>query len=124
MGAQENKKSAQAAYVAFSNGDAEGAMANIDDSIAWTARGANTLTGIHRGKQAVGELWAKFMSTDFRTEPHDFIAEGDKVVVLTTVHLGGETIESADVMTYNPDGKLVAFDTLADERVVDRVFAG
>jgi ketosteroid isomerase-like protein len=123
MGAQENKQSAQAAYSAFSNGDAEGAMANIDESIAWTARGDNELTGTYNGKQAVGELWGKFMSKDLRSEPHDFVAEGNKVVVLTTVHLGGETTESADVMTYNPDGKLIAFDTLADATAVNRVFA-
>jgi hypothetical protein len=44
-------------------------------------------------------------------------------VVLTTNHLEGETIESADVLTYNGNGKLVRFDTLADETVTDRVFA-
>jgi ketosteroid isomerase-like protein len=123
MGAQENKQTAQAAYAAFSRGDAEGAMRNIDDSIEWTVRGDSTLTGTHKGKQAVGELWGKFMSRDFRTEPHDFVADGEKVVVLTTVHLDGETVESADVLTYNGDGKLVAFDTLGDETVMNRVFA-
>ncbi len=123
MGAQENKQTAQGAYAAFSSGDAEGAMRNIDDSIEWTVRGDNALTGTHTGKQAVGELWAKFMSKSFSTKPHDFIAEGDKVVVLTTVQLDGETAEGADVLTYNGDGKLVAFDTLADETVPNRVFA-
>ena len=53
----------------------------------------------------------EFGSKDFRTEPHDFIADGDKVVVLTTIHLEGETVESADILTYNGGGKLVAFDT-------------
>ncbi|MGH2984499.1 MAG: nuclear transport factor 2 family protein [Solirubrobacterales bacterium] len=123
MGAQENKQSAQDAYAAFSSGDAEGAMRNIDDSVEWTVRGDNALTGTYNGKQAVGELWGKFMSKDFRTEPHDFVAEGDKVVVLTTVHLEGEAAESADVLTYNTDGKLVAFDTLVDATVANRVFA-
>ena len=98
-------------------------MRNIDDSIEWTVRGDNALTGTYNGKQAVGELWGKFMSKDFRTEPHDYVADGDKVVVLTTVHLDGESIEDADVLTYNGAGKLVAFDTLADEAVPNRVFA-
>ena len=62
-------------------------------------------------------------SKGFSTKPHDFIAEGDKVVVLTTVELDGETDESADVLTYNGDGRLVAFDTLSDETVPNRVFA-
>ncbi len=123
MGAQENKQSAQAAYEAFSKADAEGAMRDMDDSIEWKVRGDNALTGTYHGKQEVGELWGKFMSKDFRTEPHDFVAEGDKVVVLTTVHLEGETDEGADVLTYNAEGKLVGFDTLADEAITNKVFA-
>ncbi len=123
MGAQENKQTAQAAYAAFSSGDAEGAMRDIDESIEWTVRGESTLTGTYKGKQAVGELWGKFLSKGFRTEPHDFVADGDKVVVLTTAHLDGEAVESADVMTYNGNGKLVAFDTLGEETVINRVFA-
>ena len=123
MGAQQNKQTAQDAYAAFANGDAEGAMADIDDSIAWTVRGDNALTGVHNGKQAVGELWGRLMSTGFRSEPHDFIADGDTVVVLCTVHLDGEANESADVLTYNDAGRLIAFDTLSDARIADRVFA-
>ena len=122
MGAQDNKHAAQEAYTAFSKGDAEGAMRNIDDSIRWSVRGENALTGVYDGKQAVGELWGKFLSKDFSTAPHDFIADGDKVVVLTTVRLEGETTEGADVLTYR-DGKLVSFETIGDTRVADRVFA-
>jgi uncharacterized protein len=123
MGAQENKQTAKSAYAAFSNGDAEGAMRNIDDSIEWIARGHNSLTGTYRGKQAVGGLWAELGTREFSVEPHDFIAEGDKVVVLTTNHLEGEAIETADILTYNDSGKLIKFDTLSDETVPDRVFA-
>ena len=123
MGAQENKQSAKDAYAAFSSGDADGAMRDIDDSIEWTVRGDNALTGTYNGKQEVGELWGKFMSKDFSNNPHDFIAEGDKVIALTTVQLEGESIEGADVLTYNAEGKLVAFDTLGDEAVPNRVFA-
>jgi ketosteroid isomerase-like protein len=123
MGAQENKQSAKDAYAAFSSGDADGAMRDIDDSIEWTVRGDNALTGTYNGKQEVGELWGKFMSKDFSNNPHDFIAEGDKVIALTTVQLEGESVEGADVLTYNAEGKLVAFDTLGDEAVSNRVFA-
>jgi len=123
MSAQENKQAAKDAYAAFGNGDAEGAMRNIDDSIVWTVGGDNALTGTYKDKKAVGELWTEFMSKDFRSSPHDFVAEGDKVVVLTTLQLDGETAESADVLTYNGDGKLVAFDTLGDTTVANRVFA-
>jgi uncharacterized protein len=123
MGAQENKQTARDAYAAFSRGDAEGAMRDIDESITWTVRGDNALTGTYTGKQAVGELWGRFLGKDFSTAPHDFIADGDKVVVLTTVRLEGETLESADVLTYNDAGKLIAFDTLGDPTVANRVYA-
>ncbi|MDX6590623.1 MAG: uncharacterized protein QOI84_1897 [Solirubrobacterales bacterium] len=122
MGAAENKKGAQDAYQAFSNGDAEGAMKDLDDSIEWTVRGDNALSGTYNGKQEVAELWGKLASKEFRTEPHDFIAEGDKVIALCTVTLEGETDESADILTYNAAGKLIAFDTLGDEAVANRVF--
>jgi ketosteroid isomerase-like protein len=122
MGAQENKQTAQDAYKAFASGDAEGAMKNMDDSIEWMVRGDNALTGTYHGKQEVGEMWGKLATKELRSEPHDFIAEGDKVVVLTTVTVGGETDENADVLTFNSDGKLVAFDTLGDETVANRVF--
>jgi ketosteroid isomerase-like protein len=122
MGAQENKQVAEAAYAAFGNGDAAGAMENMDDSIVWTVRGDNALTGTYNGKQEVGELWGKLVGQEFSTEPHDFIAEGDKVVVLTTVTLAGETVESADVLTYDAAGKLIAFDTLGDPTNANRVF--
>jgi hypothetical protein len=57
---------------------------DLDDSIAWTEGGNNALTGTHDGKQAVGEVWGQLTSKGVRTVPHDFVTEGDKVVVLTT----------------------------------------
>jgi uncharacterized protein len=123
MGAQENKQSAKDAYDAFGKGDAEGAMRDIDDSVRWTVRGDNALTGTYTGKQEVGELWGKFASKDFRTEPTDIVADGDTVVVLTNVTIEGETAEAADVLTYNGDGKLVAFETRGPTAIADRVFA-
>lgn len=123
MSPQENKQRAEAAYRAFGEGDAAGAMENIDDSVEWRVRGDNSLSGTYRGKQEVGELWAKLGEKGLRTEPHDFIADGDKVVVLTTVTLDGESDEAADVLTYNEEGKLIAFDQLGDPAIANRVFA-
>jgi ketosteroid isomerase-like protein len=122
MGAQENKQVAEDAYRAFGNGDAAGAMENMDDAIVWTVRGDNALTGTYTGKQEIGELWGKLVGKVFSTDPHDFIAEGNKVIVLTTVTLAGNAVESADVLTYNDAGKLVAFDTLGDPTNANEVF--
>ena len=68
MGAHENKQTAQDAYEAFGKGDAEGAMRNMDDSVEWTVRGDNALTGTYNGKQAVGERPAP--STAIRPSRH------------------------------------------------------
>lgn len=122
MGAQENKQTAEAAYRAFNEGDAAGAMENMDDSVVWTAGGDSALTGTYEGKEAVGGLWAKLGENGLKTEPHDFVADGDKVVVLTTVTLDGETAESADVLTYNGAGKLIAFEQVGDPSVGNRLF--
>ncbi|HET9676033.1 MAG TPA: nuclear transport factor 2 family protein [Solirubrobacterales bacterium] len=123
MSAEENKATAEAAYRAFNEGDAAGAMENIDDSIAWTAGGDSSLTGTYSGKGEVGGLWAKFAEKGLKTEPHDFVADGDKVVVLTTVTLDGETAEAADILTYNGAGKLIGFSQVGDPSIGNRVFA-
>jgi ketosteroid isomerase-like protein len=122
MGAQENKQAAKDAYAAFSSGDAEGAMANMDDGVKWTVRGDSSLTGEYNGKQEVGELWGKLGSKGLRTEPTDFIGDGDTVVVLTSVTLDGETQDAADVLRYNGDGKLVSFETRGDPAAFNAAF--
>lgn len=122
MSAQANKEAAEAGYRAFAEGDAAGAMENMDEGVEWRARGDSALSGTYKGKQEVVELWAKLGEKGLRTEPHDFIAEGDKVVVLTTVTTDGESEEAADVLTYNEEGKLISFDQLGDPAIANRVF--
>jgi len=123
MSAEENKQQAEAAYKAFNEGDAAGAMANMDEGAVWTVGGDNSLTGTYRGKEEIGRLWAKFAEKGLKTEPHDFIADGDKVVVLTTAGMDGESSEAADVLTFNEDGKLIGFEQIGDPAIGNRVFA-
>jgi ketosteroid isomerase-like protein len=123
MSAEENKQQAEAAYKAFNEGDAAGAMANMDDGAVWTVGGDNSLTGTYRGKEEIAGLWAKFAEKGLKTEPHHFIADGDKVVVLTTAGMDGESSEAADVLTFNGEGKLVAFEQIGDPAIGNRVFA-
>lgn len=123
MSAEENKQHAEAAYKAFREGDAAGAMANMDDGVVWTVGGDNSLTGTYRGKEEIGGLWAKFAEKGLKTEPHDFIADGDKVVVLTTADMGGESGEAADVLTFNAEGRLIGFEQIGDPAIGNRVFA-
>ena len=123
MSAQENKQQAETAYKAFSDGDAAGAMANMDDGVVWTVGGDNSLTGTYKGKEEIAGLWAKFAEKGIKTEPHDFVADGDKVVVLTTTGLNGESGEAADVLTFSQEGKLIAFEQIGDPTIGNRAFA-
>lgn len=122
MSAQANKETAEGAYRAFANGDAAAAMENMDDGVVWTARGDSALSGTYTGKAEIAVLWAKLGEKGLKTEPHDFIADGDKVVVLTKVTLDGESEEVADVLTYDGDGKLVGFEQLGDPAIANRAF--
>jgi uncharacterized protein len=123
MSAQQNKEAAEAGYRAFAQGDAAAAMKDMDDQVEWTARGDSSITGTYTGKHEIGELWSKMAEKGLRTEPRHFIADGDKVVVLTTVTLDGESAESADVLTYNEEGKMIAFEQFGDPAVANRVFS-
>lgn len=122
MSAQANKESAEAAYRAFSSGDAAAAMQDMSDSVVWTAGGDSALTGTYRGKEEVAGLWAKLGEKGLKTEPHDYIADGDKVVVLTTVTLDGQTNEVADILTYDEEGKLIAFEQLGDPAIGNSLY--
>lgn len=122
MSAEENKRSAEDAYRAFAAGDAAGAMRDMDDSVVWTTRGDNSLTGTYEGREQIGQLWAKVAEKGLKSEPHEFIADGDKVVVLTTVTIDGESTEAADVLTFDGQGKLVAFEQIGDPAAADRAF--
>jgi ketosteroid isomerase-like protein len=122
MSAQANKKTTESAYRAFADGDAAAAMENMSEDVVWTARGNSSLSGTYTGKQEVAGLWARLGEKGLTTEPHDFIADGDKVVVLTKVTLDGRSEEAADVLTYDGEGKLIAFESLGDPAIANSAF--
>ena len=122
MEATVNKQAAINGYEAFSAMDPEGAMKDISDSIEWVVTGNSSVSGTYRGKDDVGGFWMKLLEKGFKTTPKEFIAEGDKVVVLSEVELNGEKARSADVLTYDASGKLIRFESIGGEELLDRAF--
>ena len=122
MSAEENKQSAKEGYDAFARGDAEGAMANISDSVEWVVGGDSSVSGTYRGKEEVGKFWAQLGEKGFQGRPSEFIADGDKVAVLTANSVGGEEASAVDILTYDGDGQLIRFESFGGEGVLDRVF--
>ena len=122
MSADDNKQAAKDGYEAFGRGDAEAAMERISDSVEWVVTGDSAVSGTYSGKEEIGGLWAQLAGKEFKTEPSEFIAEGDKVVVLSDTSVGGEQARVADLLTYDGDGQLIRFESCGGEEAQSRVF--
>lgn len=122
MEATVNKQAAINGYQAFAAMDPEGAMKDISDDIEWVVGGNSSVTGTYRGKDDVGAFWMKLVEKGFSTTPTEFIAEGNKVVVLSDVELAGEASRSVDVLEYDADGRLIRFESFGGEEVLNSQF--
>jgi ketosteroid isomerase-like protein len=124
MSAEENVKTAQQGYAAFGRGDVPAILELLTDDIEWIAPGPPDVipaAGTYRGKEEVGRYFAT-LSEDVdihKFEPHEFIAQGDHVVVListeATVKSTGRKVTDhvAHVWTFK-GGKLARFETFQD----------
>jgi hypothetical protein len=121
MAGEQNVETAKRGYAAFSAGDAAGAMEDMADDVEWVTPGNSAISGTRRGKQEVGELWAKFAEKGFTVSPQYWFSDDERVVVLTQTTMAGEQADTADVLTYR-DGKLVKFQTAGDTALLERVF--
>ena len=110
-------------YDAFGRGALEEMLALLDPDVSWRTPGAPDLPtgGLRHGIPAVREFFALLLNTfDFADfTPHDFLAAGDKVVVLGTSREGrkgsGRLVDFrwVHVFTFR-NGKIVAFEEPAD----------
>jgi ketosteroid isomerase-like protein len=123
MSEQQNVGIVQDVYAAFGRGDLDGLIALLDSQVSWRTPGPPDLpsAGIRHGVDAVrnffGILLSTFEITDFT--PTDFLAQGDKVVVLGTslerVRATGTAIEFRWVHIFTVrNGRIVAFEEPAD----------
>ncbi len=121
MSKDQNIETLNKGYAAFSSGDAERAMRDVDDSIEWVQPGNSAISGTYRGKAEVADFFAKLAEKSFTTTPNRFIADDDEVVVLTEVTVGSESARGADLYTFR-DGKVVRAETFSDTAMMERVF--
>lgn len=130
MTEQANLEATKAAYAAFGRGDIPTLLQDLADNVEWVSPGESPISGTFRGKAAVQEWLGKLNDTlEFHVfDPQDFIAQGDKVVVLvhseTTVRSTGKKLVSdlAHVHT-RQDGKLVRFQEYSDTLAFARAAA-
>lgn len=121
MTRQENIEKCKAAYAAFSAGDVESASAALDDEIEWIVSGNSKISGTRHGKDEVLAFWMQLAEKGFSTQPQYFLGDEERVVVLTTVTVDGETADQADVLTFR-DGKVVKFQSAGDTAMQERIW--
>jgi len=84
MSTQENVQTAKDVFAAIGRGDLQGLLALFAEGIEWIIPGEWPLAGTHRGHAGVADLFQKaFAMIELSSsEPHEFVAQGDRVLVL------------------------------------------
>jgi uncharacterized protein len=123
MDPQENTKLVQQGYQYFKNGNIPALLDILSDTVEWVfpdLKGV-AVTGARRGRKEVAEFYTTLAETQetLSFEPREFIAQGDKVVVLGhysfRVKATGKIFESdwAEVFTIK-NGKIARFQEYAN----------
>jgi ketosteroid isomerase-like protein len=123
MSEQQNLDVVRDLYAAFGRGDLDAILAPLDPQVSWLTPGVPDLptAGLRQGVPAVREFFGLLLTSfdiaDF--QPRDFLAAGDKVVVLGTSREGpkgsGRLVDFrwVHVFTFRND-RIVAFEEPAD----------
>jgi ketosteroid isomerase-like protein len=132
MAEADNTKMIQDCYAAFGRGDVQAILDQVDDNVdwqAWYGAGKQVPFGGHRhGKAAVSEFFKQIgQHMNFsRLETRDFVATGDKVVVLghyTGKTSAGKAYDSDFAMVFTVrNGKVTHFQEFSDSAGINAAF--
>ena len=84
MSTERNVQTVKDFFAAIGRGDREGLLALVADDIEWIIPGKDwPLAGTHRGRAGLTEFLETASRTiETSTEPREFIAQGDRVLVV------------------------------------------
>jgi ketosteroid isomerase-like protein len=131
MNETENTKVVQDAYARFGSGDVDGLVNHMAENASWTTPvvANSPLGGKRVGSSAVREFFTLLPQHENMTvfQPREFIAQGDKVVVLgnftATVVSTGRTYSSEWIHVFTlSDGKITSFLEMFDNAAAERAF--
>lgn len=126
-----NLEIVQNAYGKFGSGDIAGLLELLSTDVDWRVPEIenSTFGGAWNGQSAVGEFFAALVADEDITlfEPREFIADGEKVVVLgrsnVTVRATGKTYETDWVHVFTvQDGKITKFHEFFDNAAATRAY--
>lgn len=130
---QENTQRVKDGYAAFLRGDIPAVLDILADDTEWVSPGPADVpgTGTFRGKQAVLAFFGTLgESVEFQVfDPHEFIAQGDKVVALIHIEStdrrnGRKTVgHAAHVWTF-ADGKVARLEFFQDTEAQAAAYRG
>ena len=126
-----NTEIVQKGYENFASADIDGLLSLFADNISWTVPNIENapFAGSRTGTDAVRQFFTQLTEAEniTRFEPLEFIAEGDKVVVLgesaATVNATGKSYETDWVHVFHlQDGKVTEFVEFFDNAAANRAF--
>lgn len=133
MSEQDNEQTARKVFECFGRGDMPGMLGVIAEDVVWRMEGAEVVpyTGERHGHAGVVDFFQQLGgNVEFESfEPQEFIAGGDKVVVLGSergrVRANGRTFVNdwAIVFTLR-EGKVTRFRCYEDTGAVAAAFRG
>jgi ketosteroid isomerase-like protein len=133
MSEQENTQRVKDIYAAFGLGNLPALLDVLADDVEWVAPGPADVptAGTYRGKQAVRAWFGTVAENlEFQVfEPREFIAQGDKVVVLiyaelTTRRTGRKVaINDAHFWAFR-DGKVIRHEAFEDTAALAAAYRG
>jgi ketosteroid isomerase-like protein len=131
MNEKENTALVQQAYALFGRGDIAGVLKLLSPDVVWQLTKVENVpfTGRFEGPEGVGRFFANLAAAVdiVKFEPHEFLAQGDKVVVLgeslfKRKEYGNEFGSKwAHVITV-VDGQLKQFDDYGDTATLAEAF--
>lgn len=133
MNEQENVKAVERIYTAFGQGDIPTILNMLAEDIDWLFSGPADIpfAGRHRGREQVTQFFATLDETVEveQFEPQEFIAKGDKVVVLgherMRVKSNGRTCETDWVHVFTlRNGEVVKIHEYYDTACIVAAFRG
>ena len=83
MSTEKNVQAVKDFFAAIGRGDKEGLLALVAEDIEWIIPGEDwPLAGTYRGHAGLADLLQKSEMLETSTEPREFVAQGDRVLVI------------------------------------------
>ena len=132
MSTEDNKRVVQSVFEAFGRGDIPGVLRHVAEDAEWAAPGPEHVSyfGERRGREGALEFFKNLGSdVEFELfEPGEFVAEGDKVVVLGRergrVRRTGKVFDNAWALVFTVrDGMVAGFRCYENTAAIAEAFS-